>query len=202
MRMKMIRMMIVEGLALLACIPAIGQAIPRAVSVSGHDNQVYIGFEHTHYDYELLTPQGNKVLTTSGVNLQYNYRSRNYLVLTGTMRYGSGPVEGQSMTTIGAGFGLVGNIWRAEPFAQVLGGMARLSATDTIYGSTSASSSFTTLLGAGVDISITHHLGIRPIYIENQFLSFGSKGSIYLNLGAGILYRFPSKLDGSHSKTY
>jgi hypothetical protein len=202
MRMKMIRTMVVGGLALLACIPAIGQAIPRAVSVSGHDNQLYVGFEHTRYDYELVTPQGNQVLTTSGVNLQYNYRSRNYVLLTGTMRYGSGPVEGQSMTTIGAGFGLVGNIWRAEPFAQVLGGIARLSSTDNIYLSTSATSSFTTMLGAGVDIPISERWSIRPIYIENQFLSFGEQRSIYLNVGAGVLYRFPSKFPGSHRKTY
>jgi hypothetical protein len=202
MRMKMIKNMVVGGFALLACISAIGQAIPRAVTVSGQDNQVYVGFEHTRYDYELLTPQGNNVLTTSGVNVQYNYRSRNYVVLTGTMRYGSGPVEGQSMTTIGAGVGLVGSIWRAEPFAQVIGGMARLSSTDNIYQSNSAMSSFTTILGAGVDFPITERWSIRPIYIENQFLSFGERRSIYLNVGAGVLYRFPSKFPGSHRKTY
>jgi hypothetical protein len=202
MYMKMIRNMIVGGIALLACIPTIGQAIPRAVTVSGQDNQVYVGFEHTRYDYALLTSQGNKVLTTSGVNVQYNYRSRNYVVFTGTMRYGSGPVAGQSMTTIGAGFGLVGNIWRGEPFAQVLGGIARLSSTDNIYQSTSGISSYTTLLGAGIDFPISERWSVRPIYIENQFLSFGARGSIYLNVGAGILYRFPSKLPGSHRKTY
>jgi hypothetical protein len=202
MRMNMIRTMVAGGVALLACIPAIGQAIPRAVYVSGHDNQLYIGFEHTRYDYELLTPQGNNVLTTSGVNVQYNYRSRNYVLLTGTMRYGSGPLEGQSMTTVGAGFGLVGDIWRAEPFVQVLGGVARLSSTDNIYQSTSAISSFTTMLGAGVDIPVTERWSIRPIYIENQFLSFGERRSIYLNVGAGVLYRFPSKIAGSHRKTF
>ena len=202
MRMNMIKNMVMVSVALLACISAVGQAIPRAVTLSGQDNQLYVGFEHTHYDYELLTPQGNKVLTTSGVNVQYNYRSRNYVVLTGTMRYGSGPVEGQSMTTIGAGVGLVGSIWRAEPFAQVLGGMARLSSTDNIYQSNSAMSSFTTMLGAGVDFPITERWSIRPIYIENQFLSFGERRSIYLNVGAGVLYRFPSKFPGSHRKTY
>ncbi|HEY6375656.1 MAG TPA: hypothetical protein VIX90_09045 [Edaphobacter sp.] len=202
MHLKMIRNMVVGSIGLLACISAVGQAIPRAATVSGEDNQMYVGFEHTRYDYELLTSQGNQVLTTSGVNIQYNYRSRSHVVLTGTMRYGSGPLEGQSMTTIGVGAGLVGNIWRAEPFAQVLGGIARLSSTDNIYLSNSATSSFTTMLGAGVDIPVTGHWGIRPIYIENQFLSFGERRSIYLNLGAGILYRFHSKLDGPHKKNY
>ena len=202
MLMKMIKNMVVGGITLLACISAIGQAIPRAVSVSGQDNQVYVGFEHTRYDYELVTPQGNQVLTTSGVNVQYNYRSHSPVVLTGTIRYGLGPVEGQSMTTIGAGFGFMGTIWRAEPFAQVLGGIARLSSTDNIYLSNSATSSFTTMLGAGFDIPITERLSIRPIYIENQFLSFGERRSIYLNVGAGVLYRFPSKLAGSHRKSF
>ena len=202
MRMKMISTMVVGGIALLACIPAIGQSIPRAATISGEDNQVYVGFEHTHYDYELLTPQGNQVLTTSGVNIQYNYRSRSHVVLTGTMRYGSGPVEGQSMTTIGVGAGLVGDIWRAEPFAQVLGGIARLSSTDNIYLSSSATSSFTTMLGVGVDIPVTGHWSIRPNYIENQFLSFGERRSIYLNLGAGVIYRFHSKLSGPHKGIY
>jgi hypothetical protein len=202
MRMKMMRTMVVWGATLLACASAIGQAIPRAVTVSGEDNQLYVGFERTRYDYELLTPQGNQVLTTSGVNIQYNYRSRSYLVLTGTMRYGSGPVEGQSMTTIGVGAGVVGDIWRAEPFAQVLTGIARLSSTDNIYLSNSATSSFTTILGAGVDIPVTEHWGIRPVYIENQFLSFGERRSIYLNMGAGVVYRFHSKLAGPHKRNY
>lgn len=202
MHMKMIRNMVAGSVALLACISAVGQAIPHAVTVSGEDNQIYIGFEHTRYDYELLTAQGNKVLTTSGVNLQYNYRSRDHVILTGTMRYGSGPLAGQSMTTIGAGVGFVANVWRAEPFAQVLGGIARLSSTDNIYLSTSATSSFTTMLGAGVDIPVSRRFSIRPIYIENQFLSFGERRSIYLNVGAGILYRFPSKLSGPHKTNY
>jgi hypothetical protein len=202
MLIKIIRNMVVGSITLLACIPAIGQSIPRAVTVSGEDNQLYVGFEHTRYDYELLTPQGNQILTTSGVNIQYNYRSRSHLVFTGTMRYGSGPLAGQSMTTLGVGAGLVGSIGRAEPFAQVMGGIARLSSTDHIYQLISATSTFTTMLGAGVDIPISEHWSVRPIYIENQFLGFGERRSIYLNLGAGVIYRFSSNVLGSHKKTY
>ena len=185
-------------LALIWCGTAKGQAI-EAVTVSGLDNQIYVGYEYTHFDYELLTPQGdNQVLHTTGVNAQYNYRGIAGLRITGRGSYGSGATEGQKLLTVAAGGGLTGPIWRLEPYVEVLGGMSRLTSTDNIYLSTGPISSFTYILSGGVDYTLRGRLGIRPIYVELQHLSFGPNGSTYVSTGGGILYRFGSRSFARH----
>jgi hypothetical protein len=171
---------------------ALWAQLPSAVTASGLDNQVYIGYVYTKFDYEIVTQQGDKVVTTSGVSVQYNHRSRNHLILTGLMNYGSGSQVGQKLTTVAFGGGLVQPIGRLEPYAQVLSGVARLSSTDDLYLSSGTSTSFTYLLQAGVDLRVRGAWGIRPIYIEDQHLSFGPIGSNYRSIGGGVLYRFGS----------
>lgn len=193
-----IRVILLAIGAALLITPSAQAQIPEAVTATGLDNQIYVGYEYTHYDYELITPQGDKQLKTNGVNVQYNYRSLGHLMITGTARYGSGPEVGQKMTTVGIGGGLVGVIWRAEPYVQVLAGMSRLTSTDNIYLSAAPATSFTYMVGGGIDFTVRGAWGVRPIYFENQYLSFGPVGSKYVNVGGGILYRFGSKSYGRH----
>ncbi len=192
------RIILVAAVATLASVAARAQAAADALYVGGLDNQIYFGYESTHFDYELLTPQGDKVLNNGGYSLQYNHRNLNHLRVTGKASYISGPVEGQKLMTVAAGGGLTGVLWRLEPYGELLGGMARLTSTDNIYLSPNSASSFTYILGAGVDFTVTGRWGVRPIYVENQYLSFGPKGSQYRNIGAGVLYRFGSKYYGRH----
>lgn len=175
------------------------QEPPAAVTISGLDNQVYVGYVYTKFDYEIEQLQGNPtVLTTSGVSIQYNNRSRNHLMLTGMVNYGTGTPAGQTLTTVAFGGGLVLPVWRLEPYGQVLLGAARLTSNDYLYLQSGASTGFTYLLQAGVDLTVTRRWGVRPIYVENQYLPFGPIGSTYRNIGAGVLYRFGSARFGPH----
>lgn len=187
------------GLAILAAGSAtLWAQMPSAVTVSGLDNQIYVGYVYTKFDYEIATQQGDQVVTTSGVSVQYNNRSRNHLMLTGLVNYGSGSLAGQSLTTAALGGGFVQPIWRLEPYVQALAGVARLSSTGDLYLSSGSSMSFTYIFQAGVDLSVHGGWGVRPIYVENQYLSFGPKGSTYQSIGAGVLYRFGSGSYGRH----
>jgi hypothetical protein len=189
--MKLLNIVTALGIA-VAGSSALRAQLPSAVTASGLDNQVYVGYVYTKFDYEIVTEQGDKVITTSGVSVQYNHRSRNHLILTGLMNYGSGSQVGQKLTTVAFGGGLVQPIGRFEPYAQLLGGVARLTSTDNLYLSSGPSTSFTYLLQAGVDLRVRGAWGIRPIYIEDQHLSFGPIGSTYRSFGAGVLYRIGS----------
>lgn len=195
--MKLRNILMALGIAATGSI-ALWAQLPSAVTISGLDNQVYVGYVYTKLDYEIFTQQGDKVVTTSGVSVQYNNRSRNHLMITGLVNYGSGSLAGQKLTTVAFGGGLVQPIWRLEPYAQVLGGFARLSSTDNLYLSPGPSTSFTCLLEAGVDLTVRGAWGVRPIYIENQYLSFGPIGSTYRSIGGGVLYRFGSRNYGRH----
>jgi hypothetical protein len=189
--MKLLNIVTALGIAVAGSTTLRAQ-LPSAVTASGLDNQVYVGYVYTKFDYEIVTEQGDKVITTSGVSVQYNHRSRNHLILTGLMNYGSGSQVGQKLTTVAFGGGLVQPIGRFEPYAQLLGGVARLTSTDNLYLSSGPSTSFTYLLQAGVDLRVRGAWGIRPIYIEDQHLSFGPIGSTYRSFGAGVLYRIGS----------
>jgi hypothetical protein len=176
--------------------------IPSAVTVSGLDNQIYVGYVQTKFDYEIHTSQGDQVVTTSGFSVQYNNRIRDHLILSGMYSYGSGSLAGQSLTTVAFGGGFVQPIWKLEPYGQVLVGVSRLSSTGDLYLSSTPSTSFTYILEAGVDLTVHGRWGVRPIYIQNQYLSFGPIGSTYRNLGSGILYRFGSNYYGRHKNGY
>ena len=177
--------------------PALAQ-IPEAMTVSGLDNQIYIGYEHTHFDYELLTPTGDKPLNNNGINVQYNYRNMQPFRMTGRVSYGSGAVEGQKLITVAGGGGIVIRLWKFEPYGEALAGMSRLTSTDNIYLSQAASTKFTYILSAGVDYTLSGRWGVRPIYVENQYFGYGPNGSQYMSYGAGVLYRFGSKEYGRH----
>jgi hypothetical protein len=160
----------------------------------GLDNQVYVGFERVRYDYGLVMPNGSvQRANTNGVNFQYNYRKFDHVSLIGTARYGTGSPLNQSLTTVAGGAGYVLFWKRYEPFAQILAGMARLSsdhAAGNMHLYDGPRAGFTTLVGAGCDITLTERWGVRPIYIETQYLPFGTKNSTFWNVSAGVLYRF------------
>jgi hypothetical protein len=178
--------------------PLVAQDLPPAVTVSGLDNQIFVGYAYTKFDYEILTADGDKVLTTSGASIQYNNRVHDHLIFTGMVNYGSGSPAGQTLTTIAFGAGVVQPVWRLEPYGQFLAGVARLTSTDDLYLSSSASTSFTYLLEAGVDLTLRGRWGLRPIYVQSQYLSLGPIGSNYRTIGSGVLYRFGSTSYGRH----
>jgi hypothetical protein len=45
---------------------------------------------------------------------------------------------------------------------------------------------------AGVDFKLTPHFGVRAFQLQNQYLPFGSQGSVYWSFSSGITYHFHS----------
>jgi hypothetical protein len=164
------------------------------------DNQMYVGYQYTKLDYALrsspFAPSATD-LTTNGLNIEYAYRKKDHLTLLGTARYGYGNLMNQRLLTVGAGAGYVLFWRRYEPFVQLMAGYSRLNSSHNAgntYLYEHGRGGFTTLVGAGMDVSLSQRWGVRPIYVESQYLPFGmtdNKGSsVYWNAGAGILFRF------------
>jgi hypothetical protein len=190
-----ISMKLVINLAVMLTLAA-GFAWPQAVSplqTSGLDNQLYVGFEHTRLDYGLVNPDGTTTqLSMNGVNIQYAYRHRDHLLALGSARYGAGNPLGVRSMAAGVGIGYVADWKRYEPFVQGTVGYSRLSSSsgDGIYLSTAPLYGFTTTVGGGLDVTLTDHFGVRPVYIENQFLPWGSRRTVDWSVSSGLLYRF------------
>jgi hypothetical protein len=183
-------------LVLLSADYAAGQNTQPPLTLPALPNQLYLGYERSQTDYALKTPTGDVTSVTSGLNLQYGYRKVDHVLLLGTLRYGSGKVLGEHLTTLGAGAGYVLYLDRYEPFAQALVGLSRLSSKDHMYLASAPHTGFATLAGAGLDVALWGRWGVRPIYIENQYLPFGiaGKNSVYWNIGGGVLF-YPGHRD-------
>jgi hypothetical protein len=165
--------------------------------IPGRDPQLYIGFLQTRYDYSLRTPAAAASasrLTNNGGSLEYEFRQWGKFSLLTTFRYGSGGPLQQSLSTAAVGGRYGFTFKHFEPFAQLLGGYSRLTsnhAAGNMFLGSGVNNSFTTLLGSGVDVTVSRHWGIRPFYIENQYLPMvGRQRSLYWSVGAGVLFRF------------
>jgi hypothetical protein len=183
---------VLSALLYCAAVNAFGQSVAPLYSPS-LDNQLYVGYERSTYDYGLVTASGTRRAVTNGVNVQYAYRQLGHVALIGTARYGSGSLFGQKMMTVAGGAGYVLSLRRFQPFVQGTGGLARLSSSHSagdMYLGAKSEMGFTTLVGGGVDVAITPRWGVRPLYLENQYLPFGVKKSVNWNLGGGVVYRF------------
>jgi hypothetical protein len=191
---------------LLQTIAALGQSEPahsqpqlpaiEPLQLPGRDNQLYFGFLQTRYDYSLRTSSTVPAfrLTNNGGSLEYEFHQWSHFSLLSAFRYSSGGPLQQSLTTAGAAVRYSLGFKRFAPFGQLLGGYSRLTsnhAAGDMFLSNGAINSFTTLLGVGLDVNLNQHWGIRPFYIENQYLpSVGPQHSLYWSFGAGVVYRF------------
>jgi hypothetical protein len=131
-------------------------------------------------DYALQMSSGIARVSTNGLNLQYAYRERDHLMFVGSARFGIGNPLGVKNAVVGGGIGYVADWRHYQGFAQALIGYSRLSSSspDGIYLSTTPKYGFTTMIGAGLDVNLGDRFGVRPIYVENQFLPFGSRRSV------------------------
>jgi hypothetical protein len=169
-------------------------AVAAPIYQPGLQHEFYVGYQTAEYDYGLVTSAGVVRAVSSGFDTQFRYHASNdHLALVGTARYSSGTLLGQKLSTAAAGLVYVAPIRSYAPFVQVLGGVAHMSSTDTIYLQTAPQTGLAALFGAGLDVNLGSHWGVRPVYVEYQYLpSFGPKGSVYWNAGAGLVYHFNS----------
>jgi hypothetical protein len=164
--------------------------VPAVLIDDSLTNQLYVGYQHSSWDYGLQV--GSKVTraTTNGLDAQYSFKQFGKIGLLGAGRYADGSPLGEKLLTFAGGASYTFPIHRYRPFGQALLGYSRLTSDDHMHLYDGGRSGFTTLVGGGVDIGISERWAMRPIYVENQYLSFGSKHSFNWNIGGGIVYRF------------
>lgn len=131
----------------------------------------------------------SQLITLSGFNLEYAYRKYYPWEVVGTFRRESGNPLGQVLTTYAAGAGYIRQFGRYAPFGHLLVGVSRTGSSNYQYLFASTQTGFTSILTGGVDVRLRPRWGARA-FVENQYLPFGSSGSVYWSAGAGIFFRF------------
>ena len=81
------------------------------------------------------------------------------------------------------------NSGRLTPYAQVLFGGERLTASVTGFPSTSTNS-FAMTFGGGADFQVSRHLAFRAIQVEYLYTHFGGTRQNNMRLQSGLVYRF------------
>jgi opacity protein-like surface antigen len=81
------------------------------------------------------------------------------------------------------------NTGRFTPYAQVLFGGARATASLTGFPSTSVNS-FAMTFGGGADFQLTRHVAFRAIQLEYLYTHFNGAKQNNLRLQSGLVYRF------------
>ncbi len=180
---------------LLLCVCALAQNEPTVQPVLIDyriGNQVYVGFQHNWIDYRLQTGETTTRAEGSGFDAQYRVKEFGKIGVLGSARMSSGSPLGQKLLTVAGGASFSFPMRRYRPFTQALLGYSRVTSKDDMYLTKGSSNGLTTLLGIGVDIDVSHHWGVRPLYLENQYVTVGSngKGSFAWNVGGGLTYRF------------
>lgn len=104
----------------------------------------------------------------------------------------TGMPSGTSASQINYLFGpraTLSNRGRLQPFAQVLFGGARGTASASGLGSVSQNA-FAMSLGGGADVELTHSVSWRAIQVEYFYTRFGGAGQNNVRLQSGIVWRF------------
>ena len=78
------------------------------------------------------------------------------------------------------------------PFAHVLLGGERITASATGFGSAS-SNSFAMALGGGADYKLTEHIALRLIQVEYLYTHFGGARQNNARIEAGVVYRWGAR---------
>jgi len=166
------------------------------LKIPGRAHQFYLGFLETLYNYSVRSGVSSPAfrLTSNGLNAEYELHQWDHFSLVNTLRYGSGGQLQQSLGTAAAGLRYGLYYRQFEPFAQLLAGYSRLTSdhpAGNLFLGNGTNQSFTILAAAGLDVTLSKHWGIRPFYVESQYLpSIGPGQSIYWSFGGGVLYRF------------
>jgi len=152
-------------------------------------SQITGTYRYTADDYSLLLPNG--LIERSRLNggaLEFAWHRLYPWEVVGTAIYSQGKPLGQRLATGAVGIGYTRAFHRALPYARLQAGISRTSSTDSMYLFRGPQWGFTTVESVGLDFRVTPHWGLRPIHLQNEYLPFGSHGSVYWSAGAGFTY--------------
>jgi hypothetical protein len=163
----------------------------QEVSYGWAPDQLAATFLYTIDDYSLQKSPTNLERThLGGGNVEYASRHFYPWEIVGAIRYSSGQPLGQKLVSVGGGAGYCRNIKHWTPYARVLSGIARTSSNDEMYLYSAPKWGFALNTSVGADYQLTPRWGIRGAQLQNEYLPFGSRGSVYWSIGTGITYHF------------
>lgn len=176
------KLFIVFGFALLATSIAQAQET-RGMEISGQ------------YQYVRIYPgQGAPASSCQGAGGTFAANVNRWLGLVGDVGgcKVTGLPAGTSSHEINFLFGprlAYHNYGRFTPYAQVLFGGEKASASVTGFPSTSVNS-FAMTFGGGADFQLTRHVAFRAIQLEYLYTHFSGAKQNNLRLQSGLVYRF------------
>ena len=161
------------------------------VSYDWAPDQLAATFLYTVDDYSLqVTPTNLERTHLGGGSVEYASRHFYPWEIVGSAQYSSGQPLGQKLISAAGGAGYCRSFKHWTSYARVLAGIARTSSNDQMYLYTAPHWGLALNTSVGVDYQLTPRWGIRGVQFENQYLPFGSRGSVYWSIGTGITYRF------------
>jgi opacity protein-like surface antigen len=182
MEERMRKLLILLGFALLASSVAQAQET-RGMEVSGQ------------YQYVRISPgQGAPSANCQGAGGTFAANVNRWVGIVGDVGFCkvTGLPTGTSSHEVNYLFGprfSYRNYGRVTPYAQVLFGGERATASATGFPSASTSA-FAMTFGGGADFTVTHHLAFRAIQFEYLYTHFGGAKQNNLRIQSGLVYRF------------
>jgi hypothetical protein len=148
-------------------------------------------FLYTVDDYSLQVSSSSlQRARLEGVRVEYASRHFYPWEVVGTAQYSEGSPLGQKLFSAEGGVGYCRSFKHWTPFARVAGGAARTSSGDLMYLYAVPKWGLALATSAGIDYQLTPRWGIRTVQFENEYLPYGSRGSVYWSIGTGITYHF------------
>jgi hypothetical protein len=179
--------------ALQICLAAVLSAQTGAHEQLHYDwvpNQISATYLWTLDDYSLQSMDSSLQRTKlNGAAVEYAWRHYYPWEVVGTVQFSKGQPLDQSLLTVAAGGGYCRRFVRWTPYARVEVGMARTNSDEWMYLYKGARTGLAVVASAGGDYQLSPHWGIRAVQVQNEYLPYGSRGSVYWSVGAGITYR-------------
>lgn len=170
---------------------ASAQGAHRELIYDLQPSQLSFTYQWTVTDYSLQVSSTNLQRTTlNGLGAEYALRRFYPWEAVGTVQYSQGQPLSQHLSLAQGGVGYCRGYKQWVPFARLLAGVARTSSTQSMYLYSGVRTGFAIGMSAGADYQLSSRFGVRAIQVENQYLPFGSLGSVYWSIGAGVNYRF------------
>lgn len=154
-------------------------------------DQLAVTFLETVDDYSLQVASSTLQRTRlSGAEVEYASGRFSPWEIVGAAQYSEGQPLGQKLLLVEAGAGYCRSFKQWAPFGRIVGGVARTSSSDLMYLYTVPKWGLASTMSVGFDVQLTPRWGIRGVQVQNEYLPYGSRGSVYWSIGSGITYHF------------
>jgi len=178
---------------LLSGTSAFAQVHQSQIGIDRLPNQLSIVGLYTYSDYSLQYASGaTERARLYGGTAEYAWRRFYPWQAVASVHYAKDDLFNQTLYSAQAGAGYIHAYDRFTPFVNLQVGISKTESDQWMYLYRESKTGFSETLSVGSDYLLTPHWAVRPFQIQNQYLPFGSRHSVYWDLGAGVTYRFVS----------